>query len=135
MAKRAATREYQKKTKLVMMEDITEGKGPERHYRINTIDIGDRVNKWDDWMWEIMSFLKESVLPEDRVKARKIRLKAAGYAIVGNILYRKSFSEPLLRCLMKDDADEVLSTIHSGVCGNHSGGWSLAHKVITVGYF
>ena len=47
---------------------------------------------------------------------------------------KKSFSGPLLRCLMRDEAAEVLNTIHSGVCGNHSGGRSLAHKAITARY-
>ena len=32
------------------------------------------------------------------------------------------------------EAVEVLDAIHSGVCGNHSRGRSLAHKAITAGY-
>ena len=47
----------------------------------------------------------------------------------------KYFSGPLLRCLTENEAIEVLNTIHSGVCGNHSGGRSLAHKAITARYF
>ena len=86
-------------------------------------------------MKEIIDFLQESILPKDKIKARKIRLKAARYAIIGNVLYRKSFSGPLLRCLTRDEAAEVLNTIHSGVCRNQSGGRSLAHKAITAGYF
>ena len=50
MAKGAATEEYKKKTKLIMMEDMTEGKGPERHYKINAIDMGDGTDKKDDCM-------------------------------------------------------------------------------------
>ena len=46
----AATREYKKKTELVMMEDMTKGKGLERHYKVNAIDIGDEADKGDDWM-------------------------------------------------------------------------------------
>ena len=45
------------------------------------------------------------------------------------VLYRKSFSGPLLRCLANDEAIEVLNAIH------HSRGRSLAHKAITAGYF
>ena len=50
-------------------------------------------------------------------------------------MYRKSLFGPLLRCLTKNEAIEVLNAIHSGVCGNHSGVRSLAHKAITAGYF
>ena len=62
-------------------------------------------------MKEIVDFLQESILLKDRTKARKIRLKAARYTIVREVLYRKSFSGPLLRCLMKDEVIEVLNTI------------------------
>ncbi|KAL5573453.1 hypothetical protein UlMin_023050 [Ulmus minor] len=61
-------------------------------------------------------------------------MKAARFAIVEGILFKKSFSRPLLRCVSKSEANEVLSAIHSGLCGNHSGGRSLAHKAITVGF-
>ena len=37
--------------------------------------------------------------------------------------------------LHESEAIEVLNAIHSGVCGNHSRGRSLAHKAITAGYF
>ena len=62
-------------------------------------------------------------------------MKAATLTIVVGLLFKKSFFGPLLRCVSKSEANEVLSAIHSGVCGNHSGGRSLAHKAITAGYF
>ena len=79
--------------------------------------------------------MRDSILLKDKPKARKIRLKAARYTIVRKVLYRKSFFGPLLRCLTENEAIKVVNTIYSGVCGNHSGGISLAHKAITVGYF
>ena len=97
LAKGAATGEYMKKTELIMMENMTEGKRPEKHYKINAIDIGDGTDEKDDWMKEVTDFLQELILPEDKINARKIRLKAIIYAIIGNMLYRKSFSGPLLR--------------------------------------
>ena len=86
-------------------------------------------------MKEIMDFLQESILPKDRMKAQKIRLKATRYTIVREVLYRKSFSKSLLRWVMKNEAIEVLKTIHSKICVNYLGGSSLAHKAITAGYF
>ncbi|XP_059663459.1 uncharacterized protein LOC132309128 [Cornus florida] len=43
------------------------------------------------WIDPIMTFIRDGVLPEQRDKARKIRLNAAKYAIVHNQLYRRSF--------------------------------------------
>ncbi|KAL5577230.1 hypothetical protein UlMin_018929 [Ulmus minor] len=85
-------------------------------------------------MKEIIDFLQESILLENKVKVRRLRIKAARYAIVEGVLYRKSFIGPLLRCVSRKEMKEVLSAIHSGVCGNHYRGRSLAHKAITMAY-
>ena len=118
-----------------MMEDETDGKGPERWYKINMVDTNERSSEESDWMIGIIDFLLKSILLENKAKARRMRLKATRYALIRGVLYRKSFSGPLLRCLTEKETVEVLDAIHSGVCGNHSGGRSLAHKAITAGYF
>ena len=82
MMKGVASEEYQKKMELMMMEDMTEGKGHERLYKVNMVDVDEGSNEGADWMKEIADFLEESVLLKDRVKARKIRLKAARYTIM-----------------------------------------------------
>ncbi|XP_020421233.1 uncharacterized protein LOC109949580 [Prunus persica] len=44
-------------------------------------------------------------------------------------------SLPYLRCLTPEEGHYVLREIHEGICGNHSGARSLAHKAIRQGYF
>ncbi|KAM2376505.1 hypothetical protein ACFX1X_043239 [Malus domestica] len=51
------------------------------------------------------------------------------------ILVRRSYTGPHLRCLAPPDDLKVLSSIHEGVCGNHSGGRSLAQKAFNAGYY
>ena len=72
---------------------------------------------------------------EDKNEARKLRLRAARYALIDGKLYRRSFYGPYLKCLRPDEAESVMGIVHSGVCGNHSGGKSLAHKVMREGYY
>ena len=67
MAKGVATEEYKKKTELIMMEDMTEGKGIERYYEINAIDMGDGIDKKDDWMKEISSKYNKSPFPSEYI--------------------------------------------------------------------
>ncbi|KAL6327681.1 hypothetical protein AAG906_022621 [Vitis piasezkii] len=43
-------------------------------------------------------------------------------------LYKRSFTGPYLQCLSHLEAQYVLAELHEGVCGNHSGGRSLAHR-------
>ena len=58
LAKGATSGEYRKKTELVIMEDTTEGKGPERLYKMNMINIGEVLSEVDGRMKEIMDFLQ-----------------------------------------------------------------------------
>ena len=100
------------------------------------IDVSGDSEDRHCWIKELEDFfLQESIIPEDKVKARKLRMRAARFAIVRGILYRKSFSRPLLSCVLKEEAKEVLTVIHFRVCENHSRGRSLAHKVITTCYY
>ena len=41
----------------------------------------------------------------------------------------------LLKCVEEEDADYILREIHEGVCGNHSGGRTLAYKALRQGYY
>ncbi|KAM2185677.1 hypothetical protein ACFX1Q_030654 [Malus domestica] len=38
-------------------------------------------------------------------------------------------------CWMNPISEWVLRELHEGMCGNHSGGRSLAHQALTQGYF
>ena len=64
-----------------------------------------------------------------------MRVKAAKYVIIKGKLYKRGYAEPFLRCLDPDEASYVLREIHKGVCGNHSGGRSLAKKCVRQGYY
>ena len=105
---------------------------------VNIIDAKEEIESEvpkDSWMYPIIDYLKDSKLLEDRNQARKLRLKAAWYMLLEGALFKKSLSILLLSCVMKEESQIVLKTIHSGICGNHSGGRSLAHKALTTRYF
>ena len=51
------------------------------------------------------------------------------------VLYKRGFSQPYLKCLAPDEANYVLREVHEGACGNYSGARSLVHKVVRVGYY
>ena len=87
------------------------------------------------WMTPIVGYLKERKLPQGRDEARKLRIKSAKYILMDNVLYKRVFSQPYLRCLAPDEANYVLRKVHEGACGNHSGARSLVHKVVRVGYY
>jgi ribonuclease HI len=88
-----------------------------------------------EWATEIIQFLRNGLLPEDKVTAQKVKIQATRFCHLGEVLYKRGYSEPLLKCLSKTEVDYVLKEIHEGVCGNHSGGRMLAQKTIRTGYY
>ena len=77
------------------------------------------------WTTLITSYLKDSVLPDDKETARKLKVQAARFILIKDVLYKRGFLRPYLRCLGLEEADYVMREVHKGVCGNHSGLWSL----------
>ena len=62
-------------------------------------------------------------------------MKSAPYQLIDNILFRKNFEGVLLRCLEKDEADNVLSQLHAGPAGGHFSGETNAHNILKAGYY
>jgi tRNA splicing ligase len=56
------------------------------------------------------------------------RVKA--YQIDDNDLYKTSVSNPLVRCISKAKDQQLLSEIHTGICGGYIGVRALVAKVL-----
>ncbi|XP_020222083.1 uncharacterized protein LOC109804662 [Cajanus cajan] len=87
------------------------------------------------WITDITDHLEHGKVPSDPSAAKKLLAQAARYTIVGGELYRRGFSVPLLKCIGAEQAGYVLREIHEGICGFHSGGRTLATKVLRAGYY
>ena len=74
-------------------------------------------------------------LPEEPKQAHKTRVEAARFTLIGGHLYKWSFTGPYLWCLNHSKALYVLAELHEEVCGNHSGGQSLAHRAHSQRYY
>ncbi|RDY10408.1 hypothetical protein CR513_05076, partial [Mucuna pruriens] len=61
--------------------------------------------------------------------------EALKYTLIGEHLYRRGFSFPLLRCLDIEEAEYIMREVHEGVCGSHIGGRALASKITRTGYY
>ncbi|KAL2248708.1 UNVERIFIED_CONTAM: Retrovirus-related Pol polyprotein from transposon 17.6 [Sesamum indicum] len=84
---------------------------------------------------EIVRYLKEGILLADPIGARRLKARAARFTLVDEQLYKRTIEGPLLKCLDLEKAEYVMREIYEGSCGNHSGGRSLAQKVIRQGLF
>ena len=61
-----------------------------------------QIEDRENWMTPIVSYLKDGKLPDGKDEARKLRVRAARYVLMGEVLYKRSFSQPYLRCLAPD---------------------------------
>ncbi|XP_075665321.1 uncharacterized protein LOC142634980 [Castanea sativa] len=87
------------------------------------------------WMTPIAAYLKDGKLPDNKETTRKLKVKASRFVIIKNIIYKRGFSRPYLRCLAFEESDYVMREVHEGICGNHSGSRSLVHKLLRARYY
>lgn len=88
-----------------------------------------------EWARAVVEYLNEGRLLNNKKEARRIRMQLARYTLIGEILYRRGYMLPLLKCLSTAEAEYALKDIQEGVCGSHFEGWMLSHKVVRAGYY
>ncbi|XP_042396591.1 uncharacterized protein LOC121986709 [Zingiber officinale] len=62
----------------------------------------------NDWQTTIAEFLRSGATPSDREEAHLLRKRAGHFVLIGDQLYKKSFSRPLLKCVGSEDVDYIL---------------------------
>ena len=125
-----ATSSVQDLPRVILVEHLYKPSRTGETVQINQIRAG------LSWMDSIILFLKEDILPEEKIEADKIRRKATSYWLSDNHkLYKCSFSGLYLLCVHPELTESLLEELHEGICGSHTGGRSLAHRAITQGYW
>ena len=87
------------------------------------------------WMNPIRIYIATGELPNDRGRAHKIQIQSARFSLIDEQLYKRSLGGPYLKCLTPEQGKYVLTELHEGICGNHLGGNTLAHRAHTQGYY
>ena len=79
-------------------------------------EIGSESN----WTMPLVSYLKNGMLPDMKDATRKLKVQASGFVLIKDVLYKRGFFCPYLRCLGLEEAEYVMKEVHKGICGNHS---------------
>ena len=88
------------------------------------------------WMDSIVLFLKEDILPKEKLEVDKVRRKAPRFWLFENKkLYKRFFSWPYLLYIHLKTSKLLLEELHERVCGSHMRGRSLSHKALALGYW
>ena len=83
--------------------------------------IDDETNVQEVDSAPLISYLRTGVLPDRKDAARKLKVQASRFVLTKDILHKKGFSRPFLRCLSHEEVDYVMREVHEGIYGNHSG--------------
>ena len=94
-------------------------------------EIGSESN----WTTTIASYLKDGLLSNEKEAVRKVKVRAARFVLIKDVLYKRGFSRPYLRCLGNEEASYAMIEVHEGIYENHLGLRSLVHKLVRVGYY
>ena len=78
------------------------------------------VDSENNWTTPLVSYLKNGVLSARKKVTRKLKVQATRFVLIKDVLYKRGFSYPYLRCLGPEEADYVMREVHEGICGNHS---------------
>ena len=58
-----------------------------------------------------------------------------GFFLDGDIFYKKSKDQILLRCVDADEAKKIVYEIHEGVCCTYASGHIMARQIMRAGYY
>ena len=87
------------------------------------------------WMDPIIHYINTGELPREKDKAHKVQVQSARFSFIDGQLFKRSLGSPYLKCLTPEQGHYVLAELHEGICGNHLGGRTLAHRAHTQGYY
>ena len=99
--------------------------------------IGQRVLTLDsDWRSPIIDFIKNNKSYPKGKEHEKLARQSTNYAVIGTELFRHSTSSgTLCKYVAQDEGVQLLSDIHSGICGNHTGASTLVGKAFRSGFY
>jgi hypothetical protein len=85
----------------------------------------------------ILYFLHNFQAPPgmDNSKVRSLKLKVVKYCVNNQILFWRDPARFLLRCLDKEEAENVMTQFHEGVCEGHHFWKTTAYKILRDGYY
>nr|KYP31941.1 Retrovirus-related Pol polyprotein from transposon opus [Cajanus cajan] len=132
-------------TRADLLSKLASTKRPGQHRTIiqetlHSPSLEDKVINVSDsedlgWMTGIWGYLKAGILPDDKDEARKPRMRSANFIIIGDELFKRGISTPLLKCLTTPQAAYVIEELHRGICGMHFGARSMVTRVLRAGYY
>ena len=120
-------RDFTLERRRTIMDEVVEHKSLEDEMRkFHTLAIQTNAN----WKTPILSYIKNRQLPSNLDEAKKIKKQTIRFIVLNDILHKKGFSLPYLRCVEQDEAMYILDVVCKDIYEDHSrGARSLIGKI------
>lgn len=86
-------------------------------------------------MEEIIVFLRNIILPSGEKEVEQLKRKANWFIWHDGHLYKKSYTQPLLKCVTPFEGSYILMEIHKGACSSHQGIQTIVGKAVRAEYY
>ena len=73
------------------------------------------INSEKNWTMPLIAYMRSGILPHGKDVARKLKVQASRFVLIRDVLYKRGFSRPYLRCLSYDETDYVMREVHEGI--------------------
>ncbi|KAF7152305.1 hypothetical protein RHSIM_Rhsim01G0158700 [Rhododendron simsii] len=97
-------------------EDAIPLNAPVRYLELPSIFAPDvqvqAIDYRNSWTGPIVDYITNGTLPNNKVKARQLKIRAAKYLIMRDVLYQRSFSLSYLRCLTTAKSTQAMEEVH-----------------------
>ena len=87
------------------------------------------------WTKEFKEYLTQGTLPEKEEDAKRMARQATAYCIQDDELYKKQPNDVSLRCISREQGNDLLADIHGRDCRHHSSSRTLVGKVFRSGFY
>jgi len=94
------------------------------------LNIATSRDEWIKTYIEIIKSQEQGVELDTRTTK-----KMANFVLIGDELYKRGYSMPLLKCLSREQAEYVIKELHEGLCGLHCGARTMVTKVCRAEYY
>ncbi|XP_017972718.1 PREDICTED: uncharacterized protein LOC18601752 [Theobroma cacao] len=107
-----------------------------REVSAHCLNIEEKVDG-KPWYHDIMQYIKHQAYPENVTDndKRTLRRLAMGFFLSGEVLYKRSRDQVLLRCVDVAKANKIMKEVHERTYGAHANGHMLARQIMRAGYY
>lgn len=122
---------------LSKLSNIEENVGMENvvHQTIHTLRFAMMIESQESWITSILEYVQNGIGPKDQKERWQLQKKSRQILYIDDKLYRRVFTQPLLKCLRAVEVEYVMVEIHEGCCGQHFEHMNSARKILKADYY